>query len=51
MGYKANTYVVKWEDWSMGADAFTIFRLDEEGKPSGFTMRAITPHTDFSYDF
>ncbi len=51
MGYKANTFVVKWDDRSMDADAFVIFSLDEEGKPSGFTMRAISPLTDFSYDF
>ena len=51
MPYKANTYVVKWDDRSMDADAFVIFALDENGQPSGFTMRAISPLTDFSYDF
>lgn len=51
MGYKANTFVVKWDDRSMDADAFVFFSLNEEGKPSGFTMRAISPLTDFSYDF
>ena len=49
--YKGNTLVVKWTDRSMDADAFVNFSLDEEGKPSGFTMRAISPLTDFSYDF
>ncbi|MGB7067896.1 MAG: serine hydrolase [Pyrinomonadaceae bacterium] len=49
--YKGNTFVVKWVDRSMDADAFMNFSLDEEGKPSGFTMRAISPLTDFSYDF
>jgi CubicO group peptidase (beta-lactamase class C family) len=49
--YKANTFVVKWADRSMDADAYLTFVLDEEGKPSGFTMRAISPLTDFSYDF
>ena len=49
--YKANTYVVKWDDRSMDADAFVIFSLDENGKANGFTMRAISPLTDFSYDF
>ncbi len=49
--YKANTYVVKWDDRSMDADAFVNFTLDENGKSSGFTMRAISPLTDFSYDF
>lgn len=49
--YKGNTFVVKWVDRSMDADAFVSFSLDEEGKAAGFTMRAISPLTDFSYDF
>ncbi len=49
--YKANTYVVKWDDRSMDADAFLNFSLNEDGKPSGIKMRAISPLTDFSYDF
>lgn len=49
--YKANTFVVKWKDRSMDADAFILIELDVEGKPSGFTMKAISPLTDFSYDF
>lgn len=51
LSYKGNTFVVKWVDRSMDADAFVSFSLDEEGKASGFTMRAISPLTDFSYDF
>lgn len=49
--YKANTYVVKWNDRSMDADAYITFSLDEEGKSKGMTMNAISPETDFSYDF
>jgi CubicO group peptidase (beta-lactamase class C family) len=49
--YKGNTYVVKWTDRSMDADAFAIFTLDAEGKPIGFKMNAISPLTDFSFDF
>ncbi len=49
--YKATTFVVKWDDRSMDADAFVTFNLDQEGKAAGFTMRAISPLTDFSYDF
>jgi len=49
--YKGNTFVVKWDDRSMDADAFITFAMDEEGKASGFTMKAISPLTDFSYDF
>lgn len=49
--YKGNSFVVKWRDRSMDADAFVNFSLDMEGKASGMKMRAISPLTDFSYDF
>ncbi|MCC6289250.1 MAG: serine hydrolase [Chitinophagaceae bacterium] len=49
--YKGNTFVVKWDDRSMDADAFASFILDESGKAVGLTMKAISPLTDFSYDF
>jgi len=35
----------------MDADAFAVFTLDREGKPVSFTMEAISPLTDFSFDF
>jgi len=49
--YKGNSFVVKWRDRSMDADAFVIFSLDMEGKGAGITMRPISSLTDFSYDF
>ena len=49
--YKGNTFVVKWTDRSMDADAFVMFDLDSDGKPSGMKMKAISPLTDFSFDF
>jgi CubicO group peptidase (beta-lactamase class C family) len=49
--YKANTFVVKWDDRSMNADAFLLFTLDQDGKAAGLTMKAISPLTDFSFDF
>lgn len=49
--YKGNAFVVKWTDRSMHADAFAIFSLDKEGKASGMKMEAVSPLTDFSYDF
>lgn len=49
--YKGNTFAVKWVSRSMKADAFVLFNLDQEGKASGFQMKAISPLTDFSYDF
>jgi len=49
--YKGNTFAVKWVARRMKADAFVIFNLDAEGKAIGFRMKAISPLTDFSYDF
>lgn len=48
---KGNTFIVKWKDRSFDADAFVTFQLDEQGKGSGIKMKAISPLTDFSYDF
>jgi CubicO group peptidase (beta-lactamase class C family) len=49
--YKGNSFVVKWRDRSMDADAFVNFSLDTDGKASGIKMKPISPLTDFSYDF
>ena len=49
--YKGNTFIVKWTDRSLDADAFVKFNLDNSGKASGMTMEAISPLTDFSFDF
>jgi hypothetical protein len=35
----------------MEADAFALFLFDENGKPSGLKLKAISPLTDFSFDF
>lgn len=49
--YKGNTFLAKWTDRSLDADAFIMFSLDYEGNPSGIKMNPISPLTDFSYDF
>lgn len=49
--YKSNVFVVKWDDRSFDADAFINFSFDFDGKPDKFTMKAISPLTDFSFDF
>ncbi len=49
--YKGNTLIVRWTDRSLDADAFVIFSTDKDGKPSGIKMNAISPLTDFSFDF
>ena len=49
--YKGNTYIVRWTDRSLDADAFVMFTMDQEGKANGCKMQAISPLTDFSFDF
>lgn len=49
--YKGNTFIVKWYDRSLDADAFVNFSLDHNGKADGFKIEAISPLTDFSFDF
>lgn len=49
--YKGNSFIVKWRDRSMDADAYVIFGLDERGIATSIRMKPISPATDFSYDF
>jgi CubicO group peptidase (beta-lactamase class C family) len=49
--YKGNTFIVKWYDRSLDADAFVNFKLNNEAKADGFKMESISPLTDFSFDF
>ena len=49
--YKGNTFIVKWYDRSLDADAFVNFALDHNGRAQGFKLAAISPLTDFSFDF
>lgn len=49
--YKGNTFIARWNDRSMDADAYVIFTLGKDGKGAGIKMQAVSPLTDFSYDF
>lgn len=52
LAYKDNTLIVKWTDRTMDADAYLYFSADKvTGKMTGLTMKAISPLTDFSFDF
>ena len=42
---------MKWYDRSFDADAWVRMKMSDEGKVLGFTMEAISPMTDFSFDF
>jgi len=44
-------FIARWDDRSMNADAYVLFKRDYGGRITGFTMRAVSAATDFSYDF
>ena len=46
-----DTYMVFWDDRSLEADAYIYFQRDDNGMISGMKMNAISPATDFSFDF
>ena len=49
--YKGNTFIVKWINRTLDADAHVMFSLDEQGRGKGIRMKPISPMTDFSFDF
>lgn len=49
--YKGNTFIVKFTDRSLDADAFLQFDLDNNGSAYHLKMKPISPLTDFSFDF
>ncbi len=49
--WQYDTWLVKWRDRELRADAFLTFTLDEAGKVAGATMKPASPEVDFSFDF
>lgn len=49
--YRGTTYVVRWRDRRLRADAFASFTLDAQGKATGLKLKAISEETDPSFDF
>lgn len=49
--WQHDTFVVRWRDRWLNADAFVNFTLDPDGKVREVRMEAISPLTDFSFDF
>ncbi len=49
--YQHNTFIVRWDDKTLEADAFVNFNLNEDGSINFATMKAVSPKTDFSFDF
>lgn len=49
--FQYDTFIARWEDRRLMADAYVIFSLTAEGSIERIRMRAVSPATDFSYDF
>jgi CubicO group peptidase (beta-lactamase class C family) len=49
--WQYDTFVVRWRDRSLEADAFVTFALKPDGSIEQIKMVAVSPLTDFSFDF
>lgn len=49
--YQYDTFIVRWRDRSLEADAFVTFALTPEGKVREIQMKPVSKATDFSFDF
>ena len=49
--WQHDTFIVRWDDRTLNADAFITFALDEDGHIRDARMEPISPLTDFSFDF
>ena len=49
--WQHDSFIVRWRDRGLNADAFITFALDADGKITQARMQAISPLTDFSFDF
>lgn len=49
--WQYDTWLVKWRDRELRADAFVTFTLDEAGRVAGATMKPESDAVDFSFDF
>lgn len=49
--FQYDTFIARWTDRRLDADAYVTFALDPDGKVERIRMKAVSPATDFSYDF
>ena len=49
--YQFDTFIVRWRDRELRADAYVTFALNPDGTIDSAKMRAVSPATDFSFDF
>lgn len=49
--FQYDTFIVRWNDRRLNADAYINFILDPQGEVERARMEAVSPTTDFSFDF
>lgn len=49
--WQHDSFIVRWRDRSLNADAFVSFALDADGRIREVRMEPVSPLTDFSFDF
>ena len=49
--WQHDTFIVRWRDRELRADAYVTFALNPDGTIDQAKMRAVSPETDFSFDF
>jgi hypothetical protein len=49
--WQFDTFIVRWHDRELRADAYVTFALNPDGTFDQIKMRAVSSETDFSFDF
>lgn len=49
--WQYDAFIVRWRDRELRADAYVTFALNPDGTIDQVKMRAVSPETDFSFDF
>jgi hypothetical protein len=49
--WQHDTFIARWRDRELRADAYVTFALNPDGSIERARMRAVSPATDFSFDF
>ena len=49
--WQHDTFIVRWRDRGLNADAFVTFALDHDADVREVRMEPVSPLTDFSFDF
>jgi CubicO group peptidase (beta-lactamase class C family) len=49
--FQHDTFIVRWKERSLNADAYVTFSLNPDGSIERMKMQPISTETDFSYDF